>query len=106
MAQEVADAARQLLEELEAGWLEVAKIPSRRGGYIRVPMSKNAEWYSRLCRTYESATSKRFPKPRTIIKRCHTIAALRRLIDGRRDGEYYERLRPFIEDVLEEQTND
>jgi hypothetical protein len=92
-------AAKHLLEEIEGGWLEVAKVPGNQGGYIRVPVSVNAEWYSRFCQKYESRRSSRFPKHRTIIKRCHTIAALEQIISGRQKGVYIERLQPFLEEV-------
>lgn len=36
--------ARQLLAELDAGWLEVCKVPTK-DGYLRVPVSVNATWY-------------------------------------------------------------
>jgi hypothetical protein len=93
------EAATLLLEELEAGWLEVIKAPGRDGGYVRVPISANAEWYRRFCRQYE-VRRKRYPKPRTIIKRCHTIKALRRLMDGQKDGIYVDRLKEFIEERI------
>jgi hypothetical protein len=93
--------ARLLLEELESGWLEVIKVPGRDGGYVRVPTSVNAEWYQRFCRLYEQGR-RRYPKPRTIIKRCHTIRALGRLVEGGSDGVYAERLAPFLEDKIRE----
>jgi hypothetical protein len=34
--------AKELLDELEGSYLEVCKVPSRLGGYIRVPVSVNA----------------------------------------------------------------
>ena len=93
------EAAKYLLGELESGWLEVAKVPSKQGGYVRIPVSVNAEWYSRFCRMYESRYSSRYPKQRTIIKRCHTIAALERIICGNATGVYVGRLEPFLEEV-------
>jgi len=30
-------------DELECGYLEVVKVPSQQGGYIRVPVSVNTE---------------------------------------------------------------
>jgi hypothetical protein len=88
--------AKALLSDLNAGYLEVAKVPSRQGGYIRVPVSVNAEWYRRFCKRYLT-TRRKYPKPRTLIRRCHTEAALRRIIDGRQtDTEYARRLCEFI----------
>lgn len=94
------DAARHLLDELESGWLEVCKVPGRNGGYIRVPVSVNAEWYTRFCRSCLSR-SRRFSKLRTMIRRQHTIAALKRIMRGNAKGVYAERLMPFIEETQE-----
>jgi hypothetical protein len=92
-------AALLLLEELESSWPETCKVPGRYGGYIRVPVSTNCEWYRRLCRRYLSRR-RRYPKPRTIIKRCHTIIALKRIAAGNQVGVYAERLRPFLEELM------
>ncbi len=83
--------AQHLLDELEGGWLEVAKVPNQNGGYIRVAVSTNAEWYRRFCGRH-LGSRKRYPKLRTFIKRCHTVAALKRIIQGEREGCYVERL--------------
>ena len=89
--------ASQLLEELESGWLEVCKCPSNQGGYIRVPVSVNSEWYRKFCAQFEQRRRK-YPKPRTIIKRCHVIRALRKIIAGvESDGVYVGRLMDCIE---------
>lgn len=95
-------AAKYMLEELEAGWLEVAKVVSQHGGYIRICNSVNCEWYSRFCRAHEGfRRNRRWKKPRTFIKRCHTITALKRIIAGRMDSVYAERLEPFINEQIE-----
>ncbi len=94
--------ATYMLDELEAGWLEVAKVESQQGGYIRVCMSVNCEWYSRFCRAHEGfRRTRRWKKARTIIKRCHTIRALKRIIAGEMDSVYAERLEPFIREQIE-----
>lgn len=90
--------ATHLLEELQSHWLEVCKIESRHGGYIRVPVSVNAEWYRRFCRKYQSSRHK-YPKLRTIIRRETTINALRRIMRGDLSGVYAERLMPFLTEV-------
>lgn len=92
----IQDYAKHMLEELEAGWLEVCKVPSREGGYIRVPVSVIAEWYSRFCRRYMGRRRK-YPKPRTIIKRRDTIKALKHLEEGKNNTVYTKRLVDFIE---------
>ncbi len=94
-------AALSMLEELESGYPETCKVPGREGGYIRVPLSVNCEWYRRFCRQF-MRSRRRYPKFRTIIKRCHTIAALRRIASENEDGVYAERLRPFIEERVSE----
>jgi len=96
--------ARELLEELESGWLEVCKCPSQQGGYIRVPVSVNAEWYRRFCKQFERPR-RRYPKLRTIIKRCHTVTALGKIIAGvEDDGVYVGRLIDWIDWIEEHVT--
>ena len=93
-------AAQYLLDDLQAHFPETCKVPGRHGGYIRVPVSVNACWYRRLCSRHKVGR-RRYPKPRTIIKRCHTIKALHRIIAGNTDGVYAERLMPFVEEMQE-----
>ena len=91
------EAAELLLEELEGNGLEVCKVPGLEGGYVRVSVSVNCEWYRRLCCQWKKSR-RRYPKARTIIKRVHTVAALRRIIAGNFSGVYAQRLQPFIEE--------
>jgi len=93
----VHQSAKRMLEELDAGWLGVAKVRGRYGGYVRVTVSVNAEWYQRFCARY-MASRRRYPKPRTVIKRCHTRAALVKLANGGGHGVYVDRLLRFMED--------
>lgn len=86
-----------MLDELLSSYPETIKVPSREGGYIRVPVSVNAEWYRWFCRKYKG-TRRRYPKPRTIIRRQTTIIALLRLIAGDYRGVYAERLLAFVRD--------
>lgn len=95
--------AIEMLEELESGYLEVCKVPGRDGGYVRVAVSVNCEWYSRFCRRF-LVSRRRYPKLRTIIRRCHTIRALQRIATGKVDGVYVKRLMPFIEERVVEST--
>jgi hypothetical protein len=94
---QITEIARHMLDELDFGYLEVVKVPASdgRGGYIRVPVSVNAEWYSRFCRKF-LVSRRHYPKPRTIIRRCHTRRALERIASGRIDGVYVGRLLDFI----------
>lgn len=95
-------AAKYMLDELESGWLEVAKVESQQGGYVRVCVSVNCEWYSAFCRAHEGFRhNRRYKKPRTFIKRCHTIAALKRIVAGEVDSVYADRLKPFIDEQIE-----
>jgi len=80
-----------LVDELNGGWLEVCKIPTKRG-YIRVSVSVNCEWYSRLCAAHTAQRRKRYRKPRTIIKRCVTLKALDRMSRGNMTGVYAARI--------------
>jgi hypothetical protein len=85
----------RMLYELESNRLVVAKIRIERG-YIRAPISWNAPWYQRLCRA-NMTCRKRYPKARTIIKRIHTVTALRRMLKGDLTGVYAERILAVIE---------
>jgi len=85
--------AALLRELLESSFPEVCKVPGREGGYIRVAISVNTEWYRKFCSRYMSW---RWGKWRTIIKRCDTIRALQRIEAGDRSGEYAKRLEPFL----------
>ncbi len=78
---------------LESSFPETVKVPGREGGYIRIPVSINTEWYRRFCGQYMGLHRR---KMRTIIKRCHTIRALQRMEAGNSEGVYAERLAPFL----------
>ncbi len=95
--------AQQLLDELDAGRLEVCKVRGREGGYIRVVVEVNAEWYRQFCRQWE-APRRRYPKPRTIIKRCHTRRGLEKIANGGGKGVYVERLTNFIDEEVDSET--
>jgi len=82
-----------LRELLESSFPETAKVPGRDGGYVRVPVSVNTEWYRQFCARHETLRGR---KMRTIIKRCHTIRALQRIEAGDCKGEYAKRLKPFL----------
>jgi hypothetical protein len=86
-----------LLEDLDAGWLEVRKVPNGHGGYVRVPVSVNAAWYRHFCSRHLT-TQRRYPKPRTLIRRQHTRAALKRIGRGDSRGVYADRLVRFMHD--------
>lgn len=92
---QIQEIAITMLEELESNYLEVIKIKKSDQTWTRIAVSKNAEWYSAFCKKYLS-TRKRYPKPRTFIKRNGTIAALRKIISGKTDGIYVSRLLDFI----------
>jgi hypothetical protein len=85
-----------MLEELKAMRLEVIKLPSKEGGYIRVAVSVNCNWYKELCSMY-LRSYKRRPKPRTIIRRQHTVKALQRMLKGDKTTVYAQRILPIAE---------
>jgi len=87
-------AARDMLEELEAGWLEVIKVRTE-DGWKRVVCNRNAEWYRHFCADHLSHRHGRFPRPRTYIKRGATMKALARLIAGETNTIYAQRLLPY-----------
>jgi predicted Rdx family selenoprotein len=96
-------AAKELLSELDAGWLEVCKVPGREGGYVRIVCGVSCQWYRRLCASYPSPRCRRWRKPRTLIKRCHTRTSLLKLAAGQDCGPVYrERLEPYLQAKLSE----
>lgn len=94
------DVFLMMKEELESSYPETIKIPGKEGGYIRVPVSVNAEWYRIFCERHKTR-SRRFPKPRTVIKRVDTLRALDRLAQGNTEGVYAERLLSVIEEFYQ-----
>lgn len=96
---ELNDVLAWMLVELESNGLEVCKVPSRRedgngrlvGGYVRVVVSVNCEWYRRFCASFARQRG-RSPKMRTFIKRQDTIRTLKRMIAGPCKTAYAERL--------------
>jgi hypothetical protein len=92
--------AAELADELRNSRLEVCKIRSF-DGWIRIPITSNPAWYSRLCANWERRR-RRYPKPRTIIKRQQTIRSLDRISHGMKCGRtYWERLLPIIAEEAE-----
>lgn len=70
--------AALMLDELRSNRLTVVKTPD----YKRKAVECNARWYSDFCKSYERLRRRRWRKARTIIKRCHTIATLEKIIRG------------------------
>lgn len=80
-------------EDLEASRPLTIKVIGRDGGYIRVPVTQNPEWYRALCSAHKRyRLNRKWRRPRTIIKRCNTLKALDRMMDGNFTGVYAERL--------------
>jgi len=71
----------------------------------RMVVEYNTQWYQDFCGSYKSVCyvyrnskkTKRMKRPRTFIKRCCTIAALKRMIKGNLKGEYAARILEFAE---------
>lgn len=101
------EAAEQLLEELLQLKLQVCKIQTDRG-YVRVVVCPNPRWYSKLCRQFEvRRRNRRWKRPRTLIKRVDTIAALRRFLTyGMDDTVYVQRLMPHIRERVKQLYHD
>ena len=85
-----------MLQELQANRLSVLKIPTYPDGYIRAPVSQNCMWYRELCSRHLTSR-KRYPKPRTYIRRRETIRALHRMMRGDRTSVYARRILEVIE---------
>lgn len=84
-----------MLDELESCRLTVCKIRTE-DGWIRVPLTRNADWYREFCAEYVTPRRDRRMKARTIIKRCHTESALNRIARGKIETEYARRLLPRV----------
>jgi len=85
----VQETARAMLEQLQTHHLEVQIVDE-----CRRVVSQNTQWYRDFCAAH--ATFRR-NRPRTIIKRCHTVSALKRLIrDPDSNGVYSGRLMETI----------
>ena len=82
-----------MLDELRSFRLEVIKVPSCDGAYIRLVVCANCEWYREFCDSYTKFRRGRY---RTYIKRCHTIAALQRMINGDTTTTYAQRLEQIV----------
>jgi len=100
--------AAELLAELEAHRLVVIKFRTTHEGdetWRRAAISSNPRWYSRLCRR-EEKSRRRYPKPRTVVRRPHTLTALRRIVAGTADPAslYVRRLMPFIRERIEQEV--
>lgn len=111
-AKEIREAALELLIELEHGQLHVELNPSSdpdwqaRGWMVRQAEEENAEWYRNFCRQYTSGRKR--PRRRrkaklhdTLIKRAQTVKALERILEGRTQSPYVERLMPFLKERVE-----
>lgn len=84
--------------------LTVVKVPGRHGGYVRIAVEQNADWYKRLCESH-MRTRKRYRKSRTIIRRQHVVATLEKLASGITvRGVYAERIKSAHADLMEHVT--
>ena len=93
--------AAELLQELRHSRLVVIKFRTAEGGYNRASISQNPPWYQSLC-SREMRGRRRYPRPRTIIKRVDTIKALEKIARGRPvDGVYMERLIAVVDQEIE-----
>lgn len=85
-----------MLAELRENRLEVIVLND-----CRAVVSENCPWYRHFCDTHKSPR-RRYPRPRTIIKRYATIRALERMLAGRFDSIYAQRLLPLAENLAHE----
>jgi len=88
---------RWMLDELLGRKPETIKCPGREGGYVRVPVEQNPEWYRQLCERHKSPRNG-YPKPRTILRRKGVLRALVLLADGQKvETTYAERIKDVAE---------
>jgi hypothetical protein len=95
--------AKMLHDELECRRLDVYLSPAwgsygDDGKQLRVAMDQNPRWYREFCAAYPANRSRprRRSKPDTIIKRRHTLRALREIAAGRAQTTYARRLLPIV----------
>lgn len=88
-------AAALMLDELQQQGLEVQKLPGEPND-IRGAVTRNCLWYREFCSEYLNPRG-RWTKPRTVIRRRHTIRNLRNIIEDRVNEQLYvHRLRPHV----------
>jgi hypothetical protein len=92
----------EMLNEMLLFKPETIKVPSRDGGYVRLPVITNCPWYRELCAAY---TRFRRGRQRTIIKRCHTVMALKRMLCGDRETIYAQRIMLIAADYVIDTVN-
>lgn len=101
---------KTMLEFLKGSRLEVGV---NRENCTRVVISQNTKWYQDFCACYTSCSwiyrngkkTRRKKRVRTFIKRCDTISALKRMVNGNYSGEYAERLSYYVEIFWDEYAN-
>lgn len=96
-------AAEMMLQELGLMRLHVIKKKTEHG-YTRLAVATNPQWYRRFCRDH-SRTRRRYSKLKTYIKRCWTMRALERIVEGVRTGVYVQRLMPYVYDYPVPRSN-
>jgi hypothetical protein len=99
------DVYKHMLRELLFAQPTTIKAPGREGGYVRIPVEQNPSWYREICRA-RMGTRKRYPKPRTKIRRVDVERALLRLVHGiPNHGEITELVRAaarrYLNEILE-----
>ena len=85
----ITETAKEMEQTLRSSRLEVCVKDGR-----RVVTSQNTQWYRHFCKRYERLHKSKY---RTIIKRCHTLTALKRLQHSNYQGVYADRLMQIIE---------
>lgn len=94
-------AACCMLDDLDRCKLHVIKI-RKDGGWVRLAIESNPDWYRNFCSEYMKRRRK-YPKIRTLIKRCHTINALRKIAnDSDIMTPYVCRLLPYVDDYTKQ----
>jgi hypothetical protein len=99
-------AVEEMLRDLENFGLEVIAIPTEPSGKgKRLTVCQNPDWYQDLCAAYPSTRNQTRPwRPRTRMKRCQVIDALKRIQSGdlQPDFEYHRRLMPYITEIAKQ----
>ena len=98
-----------MLNELLGQRPVTLKVPSPQGGCVRVAVETNPEWYRELCEN-NKVVRRRYPKLRTVIRRCDVLRGLVLLADGQKiETAYAERIkevaRKYRDIIAERNTN-
>lgn len=105
MEKEIEWNLREMLFELQNNHLQVVLVkqinPPNPGACIRIVVSRNADWYRKLCSEFESKKKSKSIKFKTKVKRQRVFNILHRLIHGEEvKSKYAEWIMKYAENMI------